>query len=567
MFKFDFELLKSHFSPLIFLVLLTVILGLITYQCFQIQLNIGPVWDTYDLLADAALFAHQSIGYYDLVRPPVLPFITSLFFRVVGLSIWPIMLSDGLIFILGSVGLYFFLKLRFDNLTSFLGVLLFATFPIVLTFICSGLTDIPSVCISIWAFLFTVLAVKKDSKWFYLSFPLAMIAFLTRFTTALIIFPMLLYLFINLKTIEQKKNILIGILFSFIFLIPVFWLFYMNFGNPFYTFLNFFSSSSRSVSEVSTMVFFYKPDLLYFVKYMPSLIGPQAIGVVLVIFLGFLAYIFQNIRNKRNFMENKKESFKNLLKENKIRFLLLFVLIAIFVLTIQRVHYLLSEVIFLTFLYLLYTLLNKFNFKNLDMDFLCLSWFMVFFIFHSVYVIKDYRYFIYMAPPLIYFLMRGFKWTTSQLGIKIKNTNVTHYLFAGFLIFLLLFSTYNSLPGIVETNKDLKQLNEDSINISVWLADHDPNYKSKVIYSDIPPYSAWYLKMNVSKMPQFYDNQIIDTAGFIGYNLTAQDIVAYNNELDSNHVDYYISRRTDLNLINYVPAKHFGLLTLYQRQD
>jgi hypothetical protein len=172
-----------------------------------------------------------------------------------------------------------------------------------------------------------------------------------------------------------------------------------------------------------------------------------------------------------------------------------------------------------------------------------------------------------MAPPLIYFLMRGFKWTTSQLGIKIKNTNVTHYLFAGFLIFLLLFSTYNSLPGIVETNKDLKQLNEDSINISVWLADHDPNYKSKVIYSDIPPYSAWYLKMNVSKMPQFYDNQIIDTAGFIGYNLTAQDIVAYNNELDSNHVDYYISRRTDLNLINYVPAKHFGLLTLYQRQD
>ncbi len=172
-----------------------------------------------------------------------------------------------------------------------------------------------------------------------------------------------------------------------------------------------------------------------------------------------------------------------------------------------------------------------------------------------------------MAPPLIYFLMRGFRWTTSQLGIKIKNTNATHYLFAGFLIFLLLFSTYNSLPGIVETNKDLKQLNDDSINISVWLADHDPNYKSKIIYSDIPPYSAWYLKMNVSKMPQFYDNQIIDTAGFIGYNLTAQDIVAYNNELDSNYVDYYISRRTDLNLINYVPVKHFGLLTLYQRQD
>ncbi len=566
LFKFN-SVIKNHLSFIILITLLIAVISVITYKCFQIQTSIGPIWDTYDLLSEAAFLAGQNIGYYDLVRPPFIPFLTSIIFRFEGLSTWPIMLIDGLIFILGSVGLFLLLKLRFDNLTSFLGALLFSTFPIILTFVCSGLTDISSVCISIWAFYFTVLAVKKDSKWFCLSFPVAMISFLTRFASALIILPILFYILINLKDIIRKKDILIGILFSFVLILPVFWFFNVNFGDPFYTFSSFFGSSSRSISELTGTLFFYNPDLLYFVKNMPSFIGPQAIGVVLVIFLGFLVYLLKNIFNKNKSMEKThNESFKLLLKENKLKFSFLIISVLILIVSLQRVHYLLSEALLFVSLYLLYNLFKPLKFKDLDLDFFIFSWFLVFLIFHSVYVIKDYRYFIYMAPSLTYILMRGFKWTTSLLGIKIKNRNLTHYLFSGFLIILLILSTYTSLPSIEETNKDLKQLNQDSINIGIWLVDHDPNYQTKVIYSDIWPYSGWHLKMNVNKMPQFHDNQVIDV-GFKDYNLTTQDMWKYNDKLVLDHADYYISRKTDLTLTNYMPIKQYGTLTLYQRTD
>lgn len=545
-----------------------VIVSLITFKCFQIQTSIGPLWDTYDLLSEAAFLSGQNIGYYDLIRPPLIPFLTSLLFRILGLSTWPIMLIDGLIFILGSAGLFLFLKLRFDDVTSFLGVLLFITFPIVLTFVCSGLTDIATVCISIWALLFTVIAVKKDSKWFYLSFPLAMIAFLTRFTSVLIIFPMFLFILLNLGELKHRKDIFIGILISFLFLIPVFWLFYVNFGNPLYTFLNFFGSSSGSVSEATEMLYSYHPDFFYFLKIMHSLMGPQAMGVVLVIFLGILIYPFKRFINKRNSLENQNELNKSLQlslrNDIKLKLLFLSILVIVFILTIQRVHYLFSEIILFPILYLLYNLTNEFKFKNRDLDFFFLYWFLVFFIFHSVYVIKDYRYFIDMAPPLAYFLMRGFTLTTSQLGIKIKNRNVTHYLFSGFLIFLIIASTYNYLPSISETNNHLTELNEGNINISSWLMNYDPEYKNKVIYSDIWPYSGWSLKINVSKMPQFRDNQTIYT-GASDYNLTTQDIMDYNNELDSNRADYYISITPGLTFVNYRPIQQSGCVILYQR--
>lgn len=563
--KFNLEI-KNHLTFIICLSLLIAVISVITYRCFQIQTSIGPIWDTYDLLSEAAFLAGQNIGYHDLVRPPFIPFLTSLIFRFEGLSIWPIMLIDGLIFIFGSIGLFLLLRFRFDNLTSFLGTLLFSTFPIVLTFICSGLTDISSVCITIWAFFFTVLAIQNDSKWFYLSFPLAMISFLTRFASALIIFPILFYIMINLRRIKRKKDILIGILFSFVLLLPVFWFFYVSFGDPFYTFSSFFGASSRSISELTGMLFFYNPDLLYYIKNMPSFIGPQAIGVVLVIFLGFLVYILKNIFNKnKKSMENPHyESFKVLLKENKVKILFFFISVATLIVSLQRVHYLFSEILLFVSLYLLYNLFIAFKFKDLDLDFFILSWFTCFLIFHSVYVIKDYRYFIYLAPPLTYILMMGFKWTTSFLGIKINNRNLTHYLFSGFLIILLILSTYTSLPIIGETNKDLKQLNEDSVSISVWLVNYDPNYQTKIIYSDIWPYSGWHLKMNINKMPQFHNNMVIDV-GFKNYNLTAQDMRKYNDKLVSNHADYYISRKTGLTLISYTPIKQNGTLTLYQR--
>ena len=94
-----------------------------------------------------------------------------------------IFVVDGLLFIFGVIGMFLLLKIRFSDLESFLGALLYATFPIVLSILGVGFSDLASVSFSIWAFYFLILAIKKDSKFFYLAFPFVMFAFLTRYNS------------------------------------------------------------------------------------------------------------------------------------------------------------------------------------------------------------------------------------------------------------------------------------------------------------------------------------------------------------------------------------------------
>lgn len=566
----DYRKLKNHSSSIFYLVILTSIVSFITYNCFQIQINIGPVWDTYDLMSSAALMAGKEIGYFDLLRPPFLPFLTSIYFRLDGLAMWSIAAIDGIIFIFGVVGLYLFFKLRFNALTSFLGALIFATFPIILTYVGAGFTDTPSVCIAIWALLLTVLAVKKDSRLFYLAFPIAMLAFLTRFTMALLIFPIFLYLLINWEKINGLKHlrdIVIGMVISFSLLIPVV-MFYANFGSPIYPFLDFFGSSSGA-SAAGGMHFAYNPDFFYFIKLLPSLIGPEGIGVILVILLGVIVYVFHSFRAKKEkaSTENTKISLHQLLENNgKLKLLSIIIVSIILVLTIEKVHYLISDSLFFIWCYLLYDWMKILKYKDIDLDFLFLSWFMTFFLFHSIYIVKDYRYFVSMAPATVYFMMMGFNWTTSQFGFKLRNHNITQPVFALVLTLLVVFSALASFTGIQEANKELKAMNEESRVLSEWFVQYDPDYKSKVVYSDFWPYSGWYLQMNVSKMPIFRNGEVL-LCGAKDYNFTDEDITAYNNELEYNNADYYFSMRRGLNFTNYHPIKQIGLLILYQRND
>lgn len=130
-------------------------------------MDLGPIFDTYDYLADAAEFAGKGIGFTDFNRPPLLSLLTSIFFVFGGLSVEPIMIVDGIIYIFGCIGLYLFLKTFFDPLSSFIGSLLFATFPIVITYAGAGFNDVSSVSVAIWAIYLTFLAVKKDSRYFF----------------------------------------------------------------------------------------------------------------------------------------------------------------------------------------------------------------------------------------------------------------------------------------------------------------------------------------------------------------------------------------------------------------
>lgn len=520
-------------------------------------MEIGPIWDTFDFLSNAMYFAGYGFGYMDMTRPPVVPFLTSLFFRLGFISETPIFILDGIFYVLGVLGLYFFFKLRFSTLESFLGGLLFATFPIVLFFSGVGLTDIPGVSFSIWALYLTVLAVKKNSKFFFLSFLLAVLAFLTRYPSGLIIFPIFIYIFINRRNLNYR-DMSFGILISLLPVALTFLFFFYLFNDPFYPFELFYGTTQSSV--LPELNYYYFPDFFYFIKNMPAYIGGSGVMTIAFVILG--ASIL-GVTRKKKFKEylNKLRNF--IVIENKMA-VLLFIILLFFFLSLNSTPYMVSELLFLVLSLVIYYILDDMNFKYLDMDLLFLAWFMAFFIFHSVFIIKDDRYFLTMAPAVSYFLVLGFSKISGEFNLKVNNFNLTSYLFSIILMIIILASAFSYIPGISGHEKLAKDVANDSAAASVWLMNYDLSYKNKTIYADYGPYLSWYLKTNVKNMPVFMDGQMYDYK-IKGYNITEKDMIEYNNELIKNNAEYYFSTKSNLNLTNYKVIRQFGNITIYIR--
>jgi len=557
-----YNALKKH-SHYISFIILILIVSIITYYRVIIQINIGPTEDTYTYLSNALVFAGQGMGYSDLTRPPTLSFLTSLFFRLGYVSPTVIFALDGAIFVFGVIGFYLLLKICFNDIESFLGTLLFVTFPVTLSFIGFGLTDIPSLSFAIWAIYFTVLAVKKNSKFFYLAFPFLMLAFLTRYAIAFAIFPILLYILINKRLFKDIKDLLIGIFLSFLVLIPVLLFFYSTFGNLLYPFFSFYGATSAS-SPISPENFSYNSDLFYFLFRMPIYIGIESSAVFTVILLGIIVFGINNLKKVRS-VGKRLLNTQNLEKGIKIKLVTSLILLIIFIGTLGNVFHMLSEVIFLVFLFGLYELLKRFDIIDLDLHFLFLSWFMAFFIFQSVYLIKIDRYFLAMAPPISYFLILGLSKISDSLKCKIRNKTLISNFFAVILILLLLFSVVAYLPAFQKNMHEVKVASEQMNSASEWLVSYDPNYKNKIIYADKWSAFAWYLKTDVGKVPFFKDNQTF-YYGVKDETISVTDNSAFNSYLDGNNVDYYFSVRKGLNLTHYKPIKQFGNVIIYERR-
>ena len=115
------------------------------------------------------------------------------------------------------------------------------------------------------------------------------------------------------------------------------------------------------------------------------------------------------------------------------------------------------------------------------------SWFMTFFIFHSIFVLKDVRYFVVMAPSLVYFMIMGISEISKRIKINFRNKNLTFPLIAIAISFMVIFSVASQIPLILEENQDNVIFNHQIQSASLWFASYDPNYKNENIYSDLGP--------------------------------------------------------------------------------
>ena len=104
----------------------------------MVQIQMGPVSDSVVFLANSLTLAGQGTGYSNLLFPPFFSFVVSLFFRMGYVFSSTIFYIDGAFFVFGVIGLYLLLKTKFNDIESFLGALLYATFPIVVVVLGHG---------------------------------------------------------------------------------------------------------------------------------------------------------------------------------------------------------------------------------------------------------------------------------------------------------------------------------------------------------------------------------------------------------------------------------------------
>ena len=559
------NLKKIYHYPLFILIL--ILLVLVSYL-ITIQIRIGvPYWDVYNYLNNAIIFAGMGGENINTIMylSPLLPYLTSLFFRMGYISINVIFILSGVIFVIGVIGLYLLFKERFNPIQSLTASLIFVSLPVVLSWAVSGCTDIPGVSFSIWAIYFMVLGVKKDSKFLYLILPMLVIAFLVRYTAGLIIIPIFLYLLINknhIKKIGNIRKIILGVIIEFGVLISILAYFFimLKTATPLFSlFSSIASSSFTGVNDVAynTNILYYIENLLKYISVGPfqgtyqEILNPSqgtttilSYAITIITIIGLSFYIQKVLSIKRNFRDNIP------IINKVIKIMTISVLLILFISSFYLKSFILSEIILLATLYITYKFLTNetknYEKHKLDLDFMFLSWFGVYLIFQSTLPLKVDRYFITMAPALVYFIVLGLSEFISKLKPKIKYQNFKSW--GIYVIVALLFLSLSTATFIGHTPK--KTFTVDIGNSSEWLKEYDPSYKEKIISSDYPNAVNWYLKKEIiAAFPRLYSNS------------------EFANYLQKIGADYYIdaTSKSHPEIKGYHILKTFGVVAIYEK--
>ncbi len=542
---------------------LTVVTIIITSYLLIDQVYVGvPYYDVFVYLNNALIYAGIPVGNMSLIYlPPLMPFLTSLFFRLGLVSSNIIFMIDGVIFVFGVIGLYLLLKERFNEIQSMMGCLIFISFPLIYSWAVSGGIDVPGLCFSIWAIYFLVVGVRRDNKYLYLVLPMLSVAFLTRYTAIILIFPIILYLLINnTNLISNIKKIGIGILPSLIIVTPFLTYFYLNLGNLTSLINIFFSTATGSSTAIHDVA--YNPDRTYYLMHLLNYIsiGPLT-GVysqllnpstgfptilsyttVVILVLGLGLYIY------RILLKGKNQGTYSIYKvKTYFGFITLIILSLLGVISFYLESYLLTEIIILLVIFTGYQLLKDINIKNLDIDFLFLSWFMAFFIFHSVILLKVDRYFITMIPAFTYFLILALSVIIEKYKVIFKQESLKTwglYVIVG-LIFISSATAVHTGHSFIHGYQYTVQ------SASNWLEEYDPNYENERIYSNYDPAFSWTLKKEVFfAVPSEYNNS-----------------TTFSRYLTNNNANYYLDVYTEpkMNIPGYHIIKNVSTIAIYQK--
>ncbi|WP_321211859.1 glycosyltransferase family 39 protein [Methanothermobacter sp. DP] len=470
------------------IIIYTVLLAFTLFMAlklFQLQTDIGIYYmDIFLYVNNAMKMAHLGPGDA-LYLPPFFPAILSILFRLGFTGERTVFAAAAAFYVLGISGMYLLLRLRFSEMESLAGAISLASFSLILAWAATGALDVPAMALSIWAVYLALLARRHDSRFYYLAFPVSMAAFLTRYTSGLMLLPLAVIILTDPSLRSKLPDIGKGIVLGVLLYIPFGYLFYSYTRTP----LPFTKQLSSTVTGSATSLNpGYSTDTLYYLRHLPEYIsaipspsyylgvinpsysGPTVTGFIIlaIIAAGLIALIWRN----RDLI-----SIHN--SERKILFILIS---AVLIVAFGRLSFALSEVLIL--IWALSILWMRGETDNIDLNLAMAVWFLAYLYMHSFHPVKVDRYIITVLPPLAY----SISLSVNQLSASIRSMRASTILSAAIAI-LMVSSALHYTAGMPHEDGTVKAEKE----AAAWLMDHDPSYRDRVIASDRGPAFTWYM--------------------------------------------------------------------------
>lgn len=452
---------------------LLLFITLITIYFLNLQVKLGVVyWDTYIYLWNALMFAGISPGYKQYL-PPLIPFLTGMLFKVVGVSEAVLFVICGIIYVLGVLGTYLFLRLRFTTIESFAGTLILSCMSVVLAWMVAGTLDVPGAMLSVWTIFTFVYGMEKNKKFLFFTPILYLLAFLTRYTAGLLVIPILTYLIVS--RFKNIKELMIGAAFGSPILISFMYFLYLKVGNPFiFLGIGIPGTPNPEYPGFNLDSFYYLKHILQYISSFPS---KEYLGTYLNPSMGYtspISYVlaFLSILGISLYLKRHRAIYG----------IIPTIFLTILSLKYQLI-YLIPELLLIPCMLFLY---SKSKIPKLDL--MVFTWFLTYLFAHSLICLKVDRYFITMVIPLTYILMLGISELKNLISTSKYNALVI-FLAVGVVISSLSYY-FTITPYRLDSNLE---------NAATWLKNYDPNYRQKIIFSDHWIGMSWYLKYEVKR--------------------------------------------------------------------
>lgn len=496
----------------------------------------------------AGINPNEVFSHWWIYSSPTVSFFTSLLFRLGFVNLTAICAVTSVFELFGGVGLYIFLKNRFDSNLSLLGVAFYESTSLFILNASSGMLDTPAVAVSVWILVFAMIAIDKNPKYFIPTSLLFVFGFFTRATVGFVLPVIFLYYFyrhdvvkllddlisdrdsfkgkvLNYVKCDEFKYILGSLLLCILSFGIIIIIHYYLFDLPFDLF-DRVASSSGGFQERKGIDIGYMPDVYFYIKCIFRYIAYPKIRILgvklshILFFIMAFGLLVKLIDIIRKFNNHRKSRIKDYFRTPYFEFMLTAFIAMLLIIAIKgfKYNHFITN-ISLMFIFIIFgSFVRKLDLKSNRYPFFMLnfSFMVMYLVFISFLSVKVHRYFLPVFVPVAYFfvlavesILNPVKEYSSKLNVLNGDAVRSFLKYLPLIIALVLLCfAFISMDYFDENAENIKysKIYEDTMNTSGYLMDLDGDYMDKKIVVDHRNrFYNWFLQRNTWVVDNLYE--------------------------------------------------------------